>query len=127
MGKNKTSNLAKVLWGSRPKCEIEHSLALLGWGLLQRLRESKMTIEDAERELFNMDVYQAVRRQRLDPALVDFLAWGMELEDVVALVPKALTESYEEMTKILLMVLRRSSAKTRRLHKAQRVKVHADV
>ena len=72
-----------------------------------------MTIEDAEGDLFNLDTYKAARRRRYDSDLVEFLEWGMELDDVARLTPRAMEESYQNMERQLLRVIARSLARGR--------------
>jgi hypothetical protein len=73
-----------------------------------------LTVAQAQKDLFNLDVYEAVRRQRLDPSLVKFLEWGMELEDVLEVAPDSLEESYREMDRLLVSFLGRSRKSPRR-------------
>jgi hypothetical protein len=100
-------SLEQVLWSSN-KNDTQRHLAQMGRGILIGLRESRLTVEQAERDLFNMDVYQAARRQRLNPSLIQFLEWGMELEDVLEVAPDNIEESYREMDHLLISFLGRA-------------------
>jgi hypothetical protein len=103
------SNLIDELANSNlPRSLAERRLALAGLGILRALRDSKMTIEEAEQELFNLDSYKAARRRRYDRRLIEFLEWGMELDDVAQLAPHAIEESYESMEQLLLSVIAQS-------------------
>ena len=105
-------NLLRGVWSPKPrKADIERHLAQKGMGILVALRESGMTIEQAQKDLFNTDVYRAARRLRLNPALIEFLEWGMELEDVAALAPRGLRESYQKMGALLRRLLAKHSRK----------------
>src|SRR5258707_14598575 len=94
-------NMVGVFAGNSPvKKDLERRLAQWGLGLLQALQSGDLSIAQAERDLFNMDCYQEVRRRRLDRRLLEFMQWGMELEDVAELAPAGLKESYEQMAKL---------------------------
>jgi hypothetical protein len=87
---------------------LERRLAQTGLGILQALRGSTMTIADAEHDLFNLDTYRTARRRRLGRDLIEFLEWGMELDDVSNLAPEGLEESFRSMETLLLRVIARS-------------------
>jgi hypothetical protein len=100
-------SLEQVLWSSN-KNDTQRHLAQMGRGVLIGLWESRLTVEQAQRDLFNLDVYEAARRQRLDPSLIKFLEWGMELEDVAEIAPDNIEESYREMDRLLVSFLVRA-------------------
>jgi hypothetical protein len=81
---------------------IERRIAQSGLGIIRALREGKMSIKDAEDDLFNLDTYRAMRRRRLSAHLIEFMQWGMELEDVAELAPGSLESSYGSMERLLL-------------------------
>jgi hypothetical protein len=83
------------------KKDVEGRLIQLGTGILRGLRASRMTFEEAHLDLFNMDVYLAAKKWRVGPLLLKFLSWGMELEDVLEIVPQGLGKSFEEMERLL--------------------------
>lgn len=95
------------------KRQHERHLAQMGMGILIALKESKMSVGQAEEDLFNLEVYQAAKRLRLDPVLIEFLQWGMELGDVEALAPEAMAQSFKAMHKLLLSVLGKTSGQFR--------------
>lgn len=107
MNEKQHKSLEQVLWSSN-KNDTQRHLAQMGRGILIGLRESRLTVQQAEKDLFNMDVYQAARRQRLDPLLIQFLEWGMELEDVLEVAPDNVEESYGEMDRLLVSFLGRA-------------------
>ena len=80
----------------------QRRLAQLGLGIVQALRNSIMTVQDAAQDLFNLETYQLARRRRYDPRFIEFIEWGMELEDVAELAPDGLEESYDKMEKLLI-------------------------
>jgi hypothetical protein len=88
-----------------PKRLLERRIAQNGLGIVQALRDSTMSIEDAEEDLFNLDTYRAMRRRRLNPQLIEFMQWGMELGDVATAVPSGLGESYSRMEELVLSVI----------------------
>jgi hypothetical protein len=92
----------QAVWTNRSKRQAERAIAEMGMGVLLAVRESRMTLEQAQEELFNLDVYQAARSARLSPALIEFLEWGMELEDVP---PAARLESFDRMGELLKGVI----------------------
>ena len=90
---------------SESRAATERRLAELGIGILMALEEGRGTAAEAARDLFNMDSYQAARRLRLSPDLLEFVAWGMELEDVDEFAPAAKDESFERMKQLVRRVL----------------------
>lgn len=100
--------------GSRTRADAERRLAEFGMGVLNALIEDRMSLQEAQRDLFNMDSYQNVRRFRFSRDLAEFLLWGMELEDVADLAPDGRGESYGKMKQLIRRVLegsRRAAAK----------------
>src|SRR5688500_8195329 len=99
-------NLTDQLAGaSASKKQIERTIAQTGLGVVRALRESTMSIEDAEHDLFNLATYRAMRKRRLSPKLIEFMQWGMELEDVASLAKDSLEDSYQAMERLLLQCL----------------------
>ena len=98
---------------SSSKKELERRLAQMGLGLVTSLQHAEIPLTHAEKDLFNLDAYTAVRKHRLNPHLVEFLEWGMELEDVAELAPRGLEESYQRMIALARQVIEESLPKTR--------------
>lgn len=102
----RTSNLIDHLAPlGTSRTQGQRRLAQFGLGILQALRNSTMTIEEASEELFNPDTYRLVRQRRYAPELLEFMEWGMELEDVLELAPDGLSESYDNMEKLLFKII----------------------
>ncbi len=92
---NQSANwIDQIAASPMPKRLLERRLAQTGLGIVGALRDSTMSIEDAESDLFNPDTYHTMRRRRLSSQLIEFMEWGMELSDVAAVAPAALAESY---------------------------------
>ncbi len=94
-------SLVHVLWASKGKKDIERHFAEMALGVLFGLKERRLSVEQAQKDMFNMDAYEAARRQRVDRRLIRFLEWGMELDDVLDVAPESLEESYAEMSHLL--------------------------
>ncbi len=90
---------------SRDRAAAQRKLAEFGMGVLNALREGRMDIEQAERDLFNMDSCRNAKRFRLNPKFLEFLEYGMQLEDVVELAPEAMEESFTQMQDLIASVL----------------------
>ncbi len=84
---------------------LERRIAQTGLGVVRALRDSTMSIADAEADFFNLDTYRAMRRRRLSPRLIEFMQWGMELGDVETVAPDGLDESYRKMEELVLGVI----------------------
>lgn len=107
--KSQRSNLIDSLAMASPSRQmLERRVAQMGIGVLAALQNREMTFEDARRELFNLDNYQAVKRHRLAAKLAQFFEWGMELADVAEIAPEGLPESYRQMRKLASRVMARS-------------------
>ena len=94
------------------KGEIERQLAEFGLGIVYSLEQGETSIEQAERDLFNLETYNAAKRNRLTRQLIEFLQWGMELDDVRELAPEGLPESYGKMKRLARRVIAQSLAKS---------------
>ena len=81
---------------------VERRIAQAGLGIIRALREATMSIKDAEVDLFNLDSYRAMRRRRLSSHLIEFMQWGMELEDVAEMAPHSMESSFQNMERLLL-------------------------
>ena len=97
-----------------PHALLKRRLAQAGLGVLRALRGASMTIEDAEHDIFNLATYQTARRRRLGRELIEFLEWGMELDDVSKLAREGLEDSFGSMEALLLKVISKSLASSRR-------------
>jgi hypothetical protein len=107
--KAKVHNLVEMIRDTRlAKPMIELWMANAGRGIVAALKDGEMTLEEAENQIFNMDVYAAARKRRLDRNLLEFLQWGMQLEDVAELAPERLANDYRRMSKLLHRVFPKS-------------------
>ena len=100
---NLVDSLARA---SGSKRLLERRLVQMGLGVLSSLQKGEMSFDDARREFFSLDNYEAVKRQRLAPSVAEFFEWGMELEDVADLAPVGLGESYWRMGQIASRVMK---------------------
>jgi len=71
-------------------------------GVATAIQAGGLTVEQATEDLFTLDNYLSLRRNRLGKDLLEVFDWGMQLEDVVALVPgpRALDESLRNIVGI---------------------------
>ncbi|MCY3021170.1 MAG: DUF3969 family protein [Planctomycetota bacterium] len=96
-----------------PKEEVARYLAEQSLEIIAALRESRMSIEEAEVKLFNLENYKALLKYRLPRALVRLFGWAMEFEDVADIVPGAIIDSYRAASALARRVLARPPAKPR--------------
>ena len=89
--------------------ETERRLAELAIGVVAALRQASITPEQAYDDLFNLDAYQAIKRNRLDRNLKELFEWGMEIEDVAEIAPQGLERTYKAIEKLAQRVLARSA------------------
>ena len=92
---------------SMDKRSRQRRIALLALGIVRALRDEKMSLDQAQDELFNPDIYRELKRQRYDRSLIELVAWGMELENVYRLVPKSKTESFTAIENLATSFLTR--------------------
>ena len=85
----------------------QRRIALLALGIVRALRDEKMSLDQAQDELFNPDIYRELKRQRCDRGLIELVAWGMELENVYRLVPASKAESFDAIEKLATSFLAR--------------------
>ena len=93
---------------SSSKKEAERRLAQLGLGTVQALQNAEISLEQSQIDLFNLKNYQTLRNQHSSRRLLEFMQWGMELEDVMELAPHGLQESYGRMIAQANQVIRQS-------------------
>jgi hypothetical protein len=91
-------------------------------GIATAIREGKLSAEQAKNDLFTLDNYLSLRRNRLGKDLLEIFDWGMQLEDVVALVPGpgALDESLRSIVGIARSVLAAPAARAKGLRRTRR-------
>ncbi len=80
----------------------------MGLGIILALQNREISLEEAHADLFNLKNYITLRKQKINRRLLEFMEWGMELEDVADLAPHGLPESYERMTALARHVIRES-------------------
>ena len=83
---------------SSSKKEAERRLAQIGLSMVQGLQSGEISLRQSQEDLFNLKSYLALRDQHSNRPLLEFVEWGMELEDVAELAPQGLQESYGRMT-----------------------------
>ena len=92
---------------SNKKSDIEIRLAEISLILVSGLRVHNLSIDEAEDELFNLDMYQWAKRRRLSHDVLKILERGMELEDVIEIVPRNLSKSYRAIEQLARSILTR--------------------
>ncbi len=97
---------------SRSK-KAERTLAEMGLGLVMALQHNAISLEQSQEDFFNLKNYRTLRDQKSNRRLLEFMEWGMELEDVAELAPQGLVESYEKMTSLAWEVIRESLPKAK--------------
>lgn len=78
-------------------------LYVLARGSVQSIKSQSITIEQIEYFIFNVENYVYCKEQLRNSVLAEIFAYGMELEDVIALVPdrKAFDHACHEMLQML--------------------------
>jgi len=96
-----------ILAGSPSRAFARRRVAEMALGIVEAIRRGRVPVPEAAEGLFTLDNYLAIRRHRLGAALVELFQWGMELEDVVEIVPgpRALDESLRSIVEIAHGVL----------------------
>jgi hypothetical protein len=94
--------------GGGSKKEMERRLAEYALGIACALEAAEVTIGQAEYDLFNLDVYNAAKKNRLSKTFIEMLEWGMELEDVAELSPRSLHESIVKIRQLAREVISKS-------------------
>jgi hypothetical protein len=95
------------------KKEAERLLAQMGLGIICALQKAELSLQQSQKDLFNLKNYLAMRSHRLNRHLLEFMEWGMELEDVAQLAPEGLEDSYQRMTKLARKVILESLPKAK--------------
>ena len=88
--KNSKDWIHSLFVNSASKKEAERRLAQIGLSLVQGLQTKEISLRQSQEDLFNQKSYLALRNQHASRPLLEFMEWGMELEDVAELVPRGL-------------------------------------
>ena len=88
---------------------LERRIAEMGLGVLSALSRGEITHDQAQHDLFNLDNYVEIRRRKLSPALLEFFERGMQLEDVVEIVPGNVQPNFEKMSWLADQIIRRAA------------------
>ena len=108
MVKNSKDWIRSVFVNSASKKEAERRLAQIGLSLVQGLQTKEISLGQSQEDLFNLKSDLDLRNQHASRPLLEFMEWGMELEDVAELAPRGLQESYARMIVLAKEVLRQS-------------------
>ena|SRR5436190_2222927 len=106
--KNSKDWIHSLFVNSASKKEAERRLAQIGLSLVQGLQTKEISLRQSQEDLFNQKSYLALRNQHASRPLLEFMEWGMELEDVAELVPREFQESYARMIVLAKEVVRQS-------------------
>jgi hypothetical protein len=96
-----------ILAGTPGREAARRLLAEMAIGIASGIEQGRLSVEEAADDLFSLDNYLALRRNRLGKDLLELFQWGMQLEDVVEVVPgpDALKESLGSIVAIAHKVL----------------------
>src|SRR5437762_7386614 len=86
---------------------LERRIAEMGLGVLSALGRGEISYDQAQLDLFNLDNYVEIRRRKLSPAMIEFFERGMQLEDVVEIVPENVKPNFEKMSWLADQIIRR--------------------
>ena len=75
----------------------ERRIAEYALGVVEALALGEISPAQAERDLFNISNYQALKQATMHASLIELLEWGLELEDVNSKAPQGLEESLRAM------------------------------
>ena len=110
--KNSKDWIHSLFVNSASKKEAERRLAQIGLSLVQGLQTKEISLRQSQEDLFNLKSYLALRNQHASRPLLEFMEWGMELEDVAKLAPQGLQESYARMIALAKQVVRQSLSRS---------------
>lgn len=100
--------------GSAPggKAALERRIAELALGIITALRSGELPVGAAWDELFNLNNYRAAKKKRLSSAVLEMLEWGLELENVAEIAPRALNESCQRIEQFARQIFRAAPPRT---------------
>jgi Protein of unknown function (DUF3969) len=79
------------------RSDVSQLVAVMSLGLCAAISGGSVSIEEAERRLFNPRVVEQLRGLGVSEVLIEIVHLGTELEDVQSLIPERLGESLAEM------------------------------
>jgi hypothetical protein len=121
--KSKSDSLVESLVACSPdRASARRQVAEMALGIATAVQEGGLTVEQACNDLFTLDNYLSLRRNRLGKDLLEIFDWGMQLQDVLALVQRAgaLDESLRSIVSIARGVLAVPAAHATRPRRARK-------
>ena len=107
MNRNTLATVSPLLVQPRVSRDTKsRQMAELSLGVVEALRGASITWEQARHDLFNLDNYLQAKKLRLHPKLIEAFEWAMEMEDVAALAPASLGQSFDRVVALLRQVMR---------------------
>jgi hypothetical protein len=86
-----------IIFKMDDRTEVSQMVAVMSLGMCTAIVAGSLSIEDAERRLFNPQVLARLTELELPEALIEIVHLGTELEDVQSLIPDRLGESLAQM------------------------------
>lgn len=90
------------------KTTVEYLITLFTLGLATALKNNVMDIRMAERFLFTPRTMSVLEKHSVNPAVVELIHSGTELEDIESLLPEELDGHYADIAQQALELLRQA-------------------
>lgn len=75
-------------------------------GCLEAVKNSGITIEEAEKFMFSPYMIKKLKAKECDEKIVELISKGCELEDIVSLIPQELNKVLEEIKQEALEIIK---------------------
>jgi Protein of unknown function (DUF3969) len=100
-----TTTAMPLMFQLDDRADVSQLVAVMSLGLCAAIAGGSVTIDEAERRLFNPKVLAQLTALGVAESLLEIVHLGTELEDVQSLVPDKLAESLGQMQAKSLMFL----------------------
>jgi Protein of unknown function (DUF3969) len=94
-----------IIFKMDDRAEVSQMVAVMSLGMCTAIVAGSLSIEDAERRLFNPRVLSHLTELELPEALIEIVHLGTELEDVQSLIPDRLGDSLAQIQALALAFL----------------------
>jgi hypothetical protein len=94
------------------RTELSQIVAVMSLGLCAAIEGGSVSIEEAERRLFNPQMLSRLGTLGVSEALIEIVHLGTELEDIWSLIPDRLGESLAEMRSKALTFLNQEAERS---------------
>lgn len=97
----------KIIFSTDTISENDEKIILISIvGILQAIKNDKLSIDEAEKFLFSPYMVGKLRIKKCNESIIDIIERGCELEDIVSLIPDKLSTAINELENMTLDLMK---------------------